>query len=917
MSSFLQRIFRPKWQHEDARIRAQAVVDMDKTKSDNQKVIHNLCMNDPSREVRLAAFQKIEQLPVLIEFIQSTAPEKHPELVDRINQLANTETLSLLPQETRINLIPWLKDDQLGINLIQKITDASLLKVLATNGKSAKVRLMALEQITDIETLKDLQTKVRGKDKRAYQILKEKLSTVKEAEKRDEEQKQQAALLLDQLQQIAVCEVNRLTEPRFKTLQSRWASLEPLVGDNLQKQIADTIRVCEQRIAEFIQTRKLEKEEAEVLQEQNKEREQTLSTLSATLDELRADSPTETARLVALDAILKTQETRWLEATRDVTPSKHDQKNYQELMREIRGYLAAANRLNSMQEEALRILQPEGDTISTERGDSRKLQSLLKDVNWPEGFTEPPVIKKIQNYLGIVSEMRLKKEADIRQACDLITQKTGELEILIEARSLKASQKLLREIQKRIAQLPENTGSPYASRLALLHRQLKDLEDWAGFATQPKQVELCERMETLAEQPLDPQFKAEKIQEMQKQWKAFGGASDHALWQRFKFASDKAFEPCQAFFKEQGELKKRNLEKRTSICESLSQLLQGVQWEAADWKGLDKISRTAKKEWKDAFPVDFKESKALQKKFNDLIDTLDKKLAAEREANQKTKEDLVAASEALITHEPLTEAIHQAKELQRKWGDVGITEFTEDRRLWKTFRTYCDQIFARRDAQRAEDSEKREANLGIAQSIAEKAELLAELMPGDDPLNELNSLESQSASLALTAEETKRLKSTLLKCREEIQHKMGEAEEKAYRSLWESFLNSALSDEPSKKIAEVTLPGAELLKMALESAESTEFLSLYSYIDSTRDACILIEILKGATTEEADQGRRTALQVARLNAGMKGEKPANNPDEQICELLAGWLKLSRNDDTRSAPRQDEILRLKRALSPKR
>ena len=31
--------------------------------------------------------------------------------------------------------------------------------------------------------------------------------------------------------------------------------------------------------------------------------------------------------------------------------------------------------------------------------------------------------------------MRLKKEADIRQACDLITQKIGELETLIEARS--------------------------------------------------------------------------------------------------------------------------------------------------------------------------------------------------------------------------------------------------------------------------------------------------------------------------------------------------------------------------------------------------------------------------------------------------------------------------------------------------
>ena len=69
------------------------------------------------------------------------------------------------------------------------------------------------------------------------------------------------------------------------------------------------------------------------------------------------------------------------------------------------------------------------------------------------------------------------------------------------------------------------------------------------------QEELCVAMERLVETHIDPADKADKIKAMQQEWKRLGGTGDQALWNRFKTAADKAFEPCALFFAEQKQLK--------------------------------------------------------------------------------------------------------------------------------------------------------------------------------------------------------------------------------------------------------------------------------------------------------------------------------------------------------------------------
>ncbi len=925
MSSFFQRIFRPKWQHQDANIRRQAIEQMDPRQEDHLKVLKTLCLEDPSSQVRAAASEKMTDIRELSELAIKTTPEKSPEIAERLNLLAGSapqEALQGIPTAVKVALIPWIQSESLCSAFIAEVTDQSQLAELASQGKTTRLRQIAVEQITDTETLKSIQSQVKNKDKRVYQLVREKLAHVKDAEKQQAEQTHQVATLLDQLQQIAVCEVNKLTEPRFRALESRWESLNSVTLQPLAEQIQETRRVCEQRIGEYNAKKSHELEALAANEEQSQERQGTLDTLESTVEDLKNQAATDAARLVALDAVLKTQETRWLEATRNADVSKAEQKQYQALMTDIRQYLAAAKKLQTSESEMQAILEAGKQEAAADRSASRKLQTMLTELNWPSAFPEPALIRAAQDFLGIVSEIRLKKEADIQEASDLIEKKLKELDSLIESRALKPSQKLIREVQKRIQQLPEKVGARYSSRLTLSFRQLKDLEDWAGFATQPKQIELCERMEALAEQSLDPQFKADKIQELQKLWKGFGGSSDQALWQRFKSASDTAYEPCQAFFKEQNELKQQNLQKRESICASMRSLLDGIAWESADWKGLDKISRTAKKEWKEAYPVDFKQGKSLQKQFNDLIEALDGQLNDEKAKNQHLKEALVQKSAELVSHESVQDAINQAKMLQKQWSDIGITDFVEDRKLWKSFRGHCDAIFARRDAQKAAETERQAADRAQAQAIAEKAELLAELLPGDQPMKALEDLENEHRSLALPNDEKTRIQKVLSKCREEIHSKLEARKNQAYQEKWRAFLElslqGTLTDADTNRVFDAQLPGTDNLKRAIAervTGTATHLaLPLAEIIENARDACIMLEILLGAESPEEDQARRTALQIARLNAGMKGDKPSSNRNEQVCEWLALWLSRQATGELEETAITAEIPRLRSALT---
>ncbi|MGB3619993.1 MAG: hypothetical protein WBA20_01455, partial [Ketobacter sp.] len=62
--------------------------------------------------------------------------------------------------------------------------------------------------------------------------------------------------------------------------------------------------------------------------------------------------------------------------------------------------------------------------------------------------------------------------------------------------------------------------------------------------------------------------------------------------------------------------------------------LEQNDWEHADWKAVNELYETAKSEWRLYTPVERKEGKKVQDRFNGLLDQLRNKLQGEFERNK-------------------------------------------------------------------------------------------------------------------------------------------------------------------------------------------------------------------------------------------------------------------------------------------
>ncbi|NWO05883.1 MAG: DUF349 domain-containing protein [Alteromonadaceae bacterium] len=635
-------------------------------------------------------------------FIQKLFRTRKATPVKNPGQPAKEQAPPESPSNTREQRVKE-QADQLAGN-----PDQALLARLAIEGATAGIRLQAAQQISDETCLQQIQKQARGRDKNVYQSVKQSLQAIREQEQAEQANREKITDLIRQASELSVTEDTKLYQPRLESLLEQWKPLEKQASAEQSQQFLEAVYRCRERLSALQEAQK----EAEWHEEQARQRAETLALLEQTLTDLSTGNPTAQPSTSALDALQKTQENRWLEATRDTQVSKPEQKQYEQHMQALRHYLNATRRLEQAREPMTALLetdQPNPQAAASAR-------QLLSDIDWPSGFALPDELNSL-NTLAQTPEARKTAPDDESASRNREQQRTlaaalkstlSDLEAALEAKQYKESKQRLKAAQQQFQQLDSRHKKEVQARLQLLNGQFRELSDWQGFATEPKQIALCEQMEYLADQPMEPEAKAERIKELQNEWRELGGSSDRALWTRFKNASDQAYEPCKEYFRAKSGLKQANLEKREAICQQLTTFLDNVDWASVDWKNAERIHQTARQEWKSAWPVDFRQNRPLQKRFDALLKQLEAPLNEERKKNEAFKQTIVERAEALIEHQPLEEAMEQAKALQAEWQAVGITRHREDRKLWKAFRKACDAIFARRENERASRQEQQE-----------------------------------------------------------------------------------------------------------------------------------------------------------------------------------------------------------------
>ena len=256
-------------------------------------------------------------------------------------------------------------------------------------------------------------------------------------------------------------------------------------------------------------------------------------------------------------------------------------------------------------------------------------------------------------------------------------------------------------------------------------RTLNELKDWKEHAAAPKRAALIQEMEALIGATLDPRALADRIQQLQDDWKTVskGVVSDSdADWQRFHEAAQSAYQPCREYFEVQAQLRQANSREAQGNPRPAPRLRGRAKRRAGGLRRAGGRAQEAPQEWRRHFPVERALGPELQEEFDATIGRLQSRLAAWHARNAGEKQSLIrraASFSACRMFARLSEAI---KRLQAQWKELGAAARDRSRCLWETFRGHCDAVFQKRQQALTDYTASLQANKARAARLCEKLE---------------------------------------------------------------------------------------------------------------------------------------------------------------------------------------------------
>ena len=269
-----------------------------------------------------------------------------------------------------------------------------------------------------------------------------------------------------------------------------------------------------------------------------------------------------------------------------------------------------------------------------------------------------------------------------------------------------------------------------AKQVIKLDAALNELKDWKEHAAAPKRAALIEEMEALVGSAEEPQALAERIKQLQEDWKTVSKGiviDSEADWQRFHRASVAAYQPCREYFEARAKRWEANVEKRRGVLDRLRAFETTQSGEHPDFRAVAAVLREAPQEWRRHSPVERTAGRALQKDFDAAMSRLEQRLDTWHASNAAEKQSLIQLAQQLSAKEDGREIVDAAKRLQQRWKDVGPARRDQEQALWAEFRAQCDAIFQKRQQAHADHAAGLEANKTRAAALCEEIERGADL----------------------------------------------------------------------------------------------------------------------------------------------------------------------------------------------
>lgn len=852
----LGNLFKPKWQHQDSAVRLKAVQQLDVTDPDQKSVLADLAQHDPDRQVQLASLGRLDDTALLIQLYQKAAAPQTAHIAARLMSLiSDAATIGSIDDKTLLTeLAAHCSNTELLFTILEQLDDQSAFADIAIYGSQPPLRAEAAHRVTLPAQLKRLQRE--GRDKKVQQYARQQLKSQQKHEQEKQQQHQHIDELVKRLEQLANKPIDPLYKAKLTHLQEEWEQ-QASNADALQTAAANQhLQAAQQQIDDVRNAEAAKKEAAAAADRQAA----CLQNFSAFFSQLTADCWDDTAPQELRYSQLVDD---WFDATKvhpAIVNNIEQFNGFQRRWSDLRDDNATLHQLVGKPSTTINDTDKTDDANQISDSDKLTIKHILS--RWPANIAAPTFITELGLHIHDKSTTPKKpatKKPQRARHAGLLHQ----LRSALKARQLKNANRVWQRLTHAMEKHPDAASEHQANDLKTT---LDELRDWHAFAAEPKKQALCERMETLQATPLThPEEQANAIRALHEEWHELMSSdqdADQSLWDRFRQASDNAYDHCREHFKELDAKQADMLQQRIALCDQLDTFLAAQNWENANGAAIWEIRRQAPNDWKQLSPVRYTDARDVGIRFHKQLKTLDRHLKTIGQANQPQLDALLQQFQALNELENTHDAATQAKQLQQQWRNAGWVHPRQYKPLNKQKQQLCDAIFGQIKAERDADKAKQQV---LSDALQHDLEQLKSLLDGKQPA-ELSTLDNAIAQVKDTPapprSSLQRKKQQLLRDANQLKERK---QQESYWRSWQALFEKAPAIDTT---------------------------------DALRELCVALEVTAGCDSPASAKNERLAWQVGTMANAMKSRKAPDIGCRQLLETHQALIESGLDAESR-------------------
>ena len=353
-----------------------------------------------------------------------------------------------------------------------------------------------------------------------------------------------------------------------------------------------------------------------------------------------------------------------------------------------------------------------------------QLDLFISNGGSPEDYTpdHDPLEERFNIAFQIYKENKIRDNQEQEkikiQNLELKKQILEEIKILINSEeSLKKTYDDFRELQdkwKQTGMVPRNEIDGLWNNYHFLvekffekvkiNNELKDLDLKKNLEAK---IDLCEKAEELLlEKSITKSFKL--LQKYHEEWKEIGPViqdKKDEIWERFKTVSDKINQQRREYYENLRKDEESNLLAKTAICEKIDEINTLELNTPNEWNDSTNQIHEMQKLWDSIGRAPAKVNDEIWNRFRTSINKFfdGKKvffgeIKDQQVNNYNLKLDLCAQAEGLANSNNWKQATKDILKLQQDWKIIGPVPRRHSDKIWKRFRTACDNFFTNKTA---------------------------------------------------------------------------------------------------------------------------------------------------------------------------------------------------------------------------